>query len=929
MPRTSASQTFYRAVLAALLAVAIVCAQAQTEAPAAPKRALKPEEYGKWERLGPVDLSDNGLWFVGRVLTVDGDARLVVRSCDGPERWTVPNPGPTAFSDDSRWVAYSIGMPREMAEALREAKKQPETKLGLRSLPAGEERVFERVQTWAFLKGSRYLLVQHMRADGQTVGGGDLEVVNLADGTSAVFGNVATYSPNKAGTLVALGIESSSGLRGVQVLDPSNCSVRTVHWGKHTYPAVAWAEERDVLGVLVGDKDQKKLGDKHTVLLAEDLRGPKLKLTTYDPAGRVEFPSGWRIAEWGGLDLSDDGSEASFGIQVWEDVKTPSKVKEQDKTNVEVWHWKDPEVMPLQRMTASAESHRVVRCFWRPGANRFVLVGEKDLDNVAVLKGFRYVVAQDSKPYRSGVKVGGIDYADVVLFDVASGKRTVLLKRVPQNVGRLGAAAVYPSPEGNWLAVFKDRAWWLVELATGTWTNVAAGLKADFTDRLDDHALPDRPASETPVWLKDDAGVVLYTDYDAYVVTPKTKRVVRLTEGEPEGIRFRLIDAGFDEEGIRRTDPLYFAMQNQHTFATGIYRIDTKGEGNVLVQEDSLIVFAARSKNTDRVLFVRQSFGESAAAFMTNLLFTQAKPMLATNPQQAAFLWGKEELLTYKDAVGRELHARLIYPADYKPGKSYPMVVSVYERQSQEFHRYATPSNMDPYNAQHFSQAGYFVLLPDIAYRKGEPGVSALECVEASVKAALARRAGIDAKRLGLCGHSWGGYETAFIATRSKLFCAYVAGAPVTDLFSMYNSFYWGTGQTDQVIFESSQGRMGSPWWEDVKRYLANSPLQHAADIKAPILVAVGDKDGAVDWRQALYLYQTMRRMGKPAVLLVYPGENHFPSRKGNQLDFARRTRHFFDVYLKGVKPESWVTDGVPFEKMEEEQERSSKPSQE
>jgi dipeptidyl aminopeptidase/acylaminoacyl peptidase len=76
--------------------------------------------------------------------------------------------------------------------------------------------------------------------------------------------------------------------------------------------------------------------------------------------------------------------------------------------------------------------------------------------------------------------------------------------------------------------------------------------------------------------------------------------------------------------------------------------------------------------------------------------------------------------------------------------------------------------------------------------------------------------------------------------------------------------------------------------------------------------VAFGDEDGAVDWHQGQELYATMRRMGKNMILLVYPGENHGLARRPNQIDYARRVRHFFDVYLKGVKAEPWVTEGVP-----------------
>jgi dipeptidyl aminopeptidase/acylaminoacyl peptidase len=181
------------------------------------------------------------------------------------------------------------------------------------------------------------------------------------------------------------------------------------------------------------------------------------------------------------------------------------------------------------------------------------------------------------------------------------------------------------------------------------------------------------------------------------------------------------------------------------------------------------------------------------------------------------------------------------------------------------------------------------------------------------VDAVFAKNIGVDSNRVGLMGHSWGAYETAFVTTVSKAFAVGVAGAPLTELTSMYNSFYWNSGSTDQEIFESSQGRMGVPFWEDPKAYIDDSPVWRSRERKAPLLFAAGDADGAVDWHQSLYLYNTLRRLGKDAVLLVYPGENHGLTRKAVRKDYSMRVREYLDVYLKGAKPEPWITTGVPY----------------
>ncbi|WP_025228554.1 alpha/beta hydrolase family protein [Fimbriimonas ginsengisoli] len=392
-----------------------------------------------------------------------------------------------------------------------------------------------------------------------------------------------------------------------------------------------------------------------------------------------------------------------------------------------------------------------------------------------------------------------------------------------------------------------------------------------------------------------------------------------LTQGRKDRVEYHFMDIDpADEDGASISKPLYFSALDKDTKSSGFYVSDATGKGKSLIQQDARIGRLVKSKGTDRVLFTMGTFAQSPNLFLTNTAFSAIKPESKTNPQQTNFAWGKSELITYKSRWGKPLQGVLIYPADYTPGRSYPMVTYIYERLSDELHNYATPVEWNPYSEQALSQNGYFVLKPDIAYLPRNPGKSAVDCLEPAVAAAVAKNVGIDPKRVGLIGHSWGGYQTAFVTTVSKTFAVGVAGAPLTELTSMYNSFYWNAGLSDQQLLETGQGRLEVPFWEDPKVYFENSPVWQSSKRTAPILIAAGDADGAVDWHQAQYLYQTLRRMGKNAVLLVYSGENHNFTRRPDQLDYARRLRHFLDVYLKGAKPEAWVSDGVPYLKKDD-----------
>jgi dipeptidyl aminopeptidase/acylaminoacyl peptidase len=146
----------------------------------------------------------------------------------------------------------------------------------------------------------------------------------------------------------------------------------------------------------------------------------------------------------------------------------------------------------------------------------------------------------------------------------------------------------------------------------------------------------------------------------------------------------------------------------------------------------------------------------------------------------------------------------------------------------------------------------------------------------------------------------------------------------------MSNSIYWNTGTPDARIFETSQGRFSGPWFETMEAHIRNSPMFNAAKIKAPLLVAFGDKDGAVDWHQGIEMYSTMRRMEKPFIMLVYADENHSNAKKENQIDYQRRQKEFFDHYLLGKPAEKWITEGVSYQnKMKErEKDNATKPLQ-
>src|ERR1043166_3336861 len=201
---------------------------------------------------------------------------------------------------------------------------------------------------------------------------------------------------------------------------------------------------------------------------------------------------------------------------------------------------------------------------------------------------------------------------------------------------------------------------------------------------------------------------------------------------------------------------------------------------------------------------------------------------------------------------------------------------------------------------------GYVVFVPDIPYKIGYPGESAMSAIMPGVQSILTRGY-IDPKRLGLQGQSWGRYQTGYLVTETNMFAAACAGAPVSDMISAYGGIRWGSGVTREGQYEHGQSRIGGSLWEQPLRFIENSPIFFVDKIKTPLLIMSNDKDGAVPWYQGIEYFSALRRLNKPAWLVVY----NLVQRK-NRKDWSVRMQQFFDHYLKGAPMPVWMAQGIP-----------------
>jgi dipeptidyl aminopeptidase/acylaminoacyl peptidase len=320
-----------------------------------------------------------------------------------------------------------------------------------------------------------------------------------------------------------------------------------------------------------------------------------------------------------------------------------------------------------------------------------------------------------------------------------------------------------------------------------------------------------------------------------------------------------------------------------------------------------------KAKDADVLVLTAATFHEFPDLYVTDAGFHELKKVSHANPQQASLIWGRAELVRFDNLDGVALRGMLIKPEDFDPEKKYPMLVYIYEKLSQNLHHFVDPKPGTSINASYYASNGYLVFMPDIVYTVGAPGQSALKCVLPGIQAVV-DRGFVDEKAIGIQGHSWGGYQIAYLITQTGRFKAAAAGAPVANMTSAYGGIRWGSGLPRQFQYEHTQSRIGGSLWQYPTRFIENSPLFMADRVKTPLLMLHNDQDDAVPWQQGIEYFLALRRLGKEVYLFNYNGEPHGMRKRVNQRDYTVRLQQFFDHHLKGAPRPQWMEQGIPYQ---------------
>jgi dienelactone hydrolase len=925
-------------------------------------------DYGKWETLSPAGdyggFSPDGRWIVYAINRSNGVNELrVAKIADGKTEIAAFGAQP-AFSSDSKWIAYSIGLSEAERDKLRKAKKQVQNKLGLMNLETGETSTFDGIQSFAFSSDGASLVMQRYRPERPSGGNGEetgatLILRNLASALDTTFGNVSQYAwqdkENSHLLAMTISAEDKSG-NGVHLFDPENSVLRVLDSSSSIYTGLAWRRDSADLAVLRESIDESKEGATHVVLSWTGISGNE-RHHAYDPTADSTFPDGMRTVPFQPLSWSEDGKVLFLGIANWEDIIAPSKETEGEKeerqeekkekdaeesakdepASVEIWHWKDVYVMPWQKVHADQDRQRNLLAAWHLDSGKFVQLGQDLIDErVTPIPNTNLAYVAEWSKYAMERSIGR-PAADIYLQDITTGERTMVKECINDRYMQV-------SPGGKYLLFMQDGHFWTIDVATRVITNITASAPVSFIDMESDlttKMYPDRlqkPPFGVEGWTKSDAEVLLYDKYDMWQVAADGSGAKRLTDGATEEVRHRLIrldeaaggmwwrrrafSRSADEEWVDLSKPVYMSLYGEWTKKSGYARIEPGGDVSRLVWLDKNVGSLAKAKETEAYRYIVQDYDDSPDIFVGGADLNGAKQITTTNPFQSDYAWGRSELIEYVTDKGRRLQGALFYPAGYEAGKKYPMIVYNYELLSQNVHRYVVPSDRSYYNISVFTSQGYFVLEPDIVFRIRQPGWSVVECITAGVKMVTGMGV-VDPERIGIVGHSMGGYNTSFVATHTNgIFAAAVAGAPITDLVSYYGDHHWGTGIAETDHIETGQERMEVALYEDFQAYVDNSAVYNVHNMTTPLLLEHGDSDGIIAWYQSIMLYNIARRAKKNIVMLGYIGADHGLRKKENQRDYQHRILAWFGHYLKGEPAEDWITEGKSFLEREAEVKR-------
>jgi dipeptidyl aminopeptidase/acylaminoacyl peptidase len=778
--------------------------------------------------------------------------------------------------------------------------------------------------------------------------GDDLTLLNMTDGSRKIVRYVSNVAVSDNGQKIFYSKESANdslktgdnAVPGVflfntadgQTMLVDTSSKRKIYKGlaiDKTGQQMAWMASGDSAGA---DVKVFSLYFK-SLLPTTPTKGKRPKTTVSEASFRVmadtltaALPKRWSVNEFREPKFSDDGKRLYFSTspippKPTKDTLTP----DEEKVKMDIWTWTDSRLQPMQQRRLKEEKERGFLTVCDLTSGKVTLLANREVPTVAFDPKIntKYLLGLSDLPYQVQASWDP-GHTDLYLIDAQTGEK----KRIANDIM---ASQPKLSPGGQYAYWFdeRDSLWRAWSIAEGKRIDLTRGLPSKFFD--EEHDTPNLPGSYGSAgWTAGDRHVWLYDRYDIWQIDPTGhEKPLNLTAGwgRKNNVRLRYAEFDNDDEAGpgpgRRAGAVEKAINpKDEVFLTGIWESDKSTgilksknglsalEPTVLTKSNHRYSGLNKAKNASTMTFYRGNFQEPINLFQTDTTLANPVQLTRVNTQQDSIRWGTVELVKWVGTNGIKLEGLLYKPEGFDPKKKYPMLTYFYERNAETLNDYKTPApSRSTINVSYCVSNGYLVFIPDIVYTTGQPGPNAYDCIVPGVLSLL-DKGFVDRDRLGIQGQSWGGYQTAYIITRTNLFRAAEAGAPVANMTSAYGGIRWETGISRAFQYEKTQSRIGGTLWDKPMNYIENSPLFFANQIKTPLMMTHNDADGAVPWYQGIELFSALRRLNKPVWMLVYNGEGHNLTQRHNAKDLSIRLYQFFDYYLKDAPMPLWMKEG-------------------
>ena len=933
-----------RPVLAAvILALAAGAGPSLASSSDIEKRPLELTDVMQFREIEQRVVSDNGEWLAFAAVPDFGDSEGVVVNTLTTEQYNVARADQPQIASDGRYVAFRQRAPlliREQAahsdanDAQKEAAKQ--TDLVLLTTASGEQQRIADVERFAFTGNGAVLLRLHKKANKKDVGQ-TLVAQDLQSGSEERYTNVIDFHVAETGgyftitqALEAAGESESHGdgaaegrsdnnpdkhaddqVQGQRlvVVDTETMTQQVLQARKTaTINAVQFNQTGDALAWLSGPANS-------------DNSHPNQHLYVWDaehnePEGIETRRDGFILSEHQVPEWSEDGTRIFIGYRPAQQEPAPALKMPQsnddlydlsrltDDRRLQVWHGDDERIVTHQRETYARSNRATTPAVVWVESGQVIALGDDIEDSWRLSEHANALLISNGTNYLREITWNGF-YHDIDHVNLHTGERQTVVSRVRSS--ERGAL----SPDGRYVAYVQDEQYHVFDAQTGSHQNLAT-TNVSWVDELQDRPME---ASSYGVagWIADSSAFLAYDRFDIWKISLNGE-AVRLTDGRQINKQFR-IHPLTDALGFKADETLLVHSYSDREKYHGFWSLDlSSGEFKRLIEGPKRYQFVDFIEAQQRVLFTEEDFRQFPDLHTASLDFSDIKRLTDVNPQISQFKWGNAELIDWQTDDGVTLQGVVIKPDDYDASRTYPVMVYYYEQYSQRLHHFNQMKVNHRPNFPFYVGQDYVVFLPDMRYRMGAPGPSATESLVPGVEKLI--ELGIaDRQRVGLHGHSWSGYKSAFVVTETDMFAAVVSGAPVSNMTSAYTGIRWQTGLSRQFQYETGQSRIGPSMYENLDPYIKNSPVFFADKINTPMLIQFGDADGAVPWEQGIEYYLALRRLDKDVVMLHYEDEPHHLQQYANKVDYSIKMLEFFDHYLKGKPAPQWWTEGLPYQK--------------